>query len=176
MSNKLNEYRQDAVTPKTHRALKVTLIAIGTVMALTASTWVGSMAVTVYNADAVRHAQIVAQSLVPAAPVGSATTAGSQAQMAASDVAGGQAVVTEDAKIAAALAAKEAAARAAAIRAADTTQQGGSTQGASSGTPLGWYIITDPNNANYGQKGYDDPGTFCASGSASTINGVPTCD
>lgn len=116
MSNELNEYRQDVVAPKTHRALKVTLIAIGAVVALTASTWAGSVAVTAYNQDAVRHAHIIAQSLVPAAPVGDATTADSQSQMADSDAAGAQAVQTEQAAEAAAALAAQQAAQAAAAR------------------------------------------------------------
>lgn len=45
---------------------------------------------------------------------------------------------------------------------------------AASGTPLPFYPSSDPQNADGGQ--YADPATYCASGSASTVNGVPTCD
>ncbi len=46
--------------------------------------------------------------------------------------------------------------------------------GAPSGTPLPFYPSSDPENAEGGQ--YADPGSFCASGSGSTVNGVPVCD
>lgn len=46
--------------------------------------------------------------------------------------------------------------------------------GAPSGTPLPFHPSGDPENANGGE--YADPGTFCASGSGSTVNGVPVCD
>ncbi len=45
---------------------------------------------------------------------------------------------------------------------------------AASGTPLPFYPSSDPQNAQGGE--YADPATYCASGSASTVNGVPTCD
>lgn len=48
------------------------------------------------------------------------------------------------------------------------------SSGAPAGTPLPFYPSTDPENAQGGS--YADPGTFCASGSGSTVNGVPVCD
>lgn len=46
--------------------------------------------------------------------------------------------------------------------------------GAARGTPLPFYPSSDPQNANGGD--YADPGSYCASKSGSTINGVPQCD
>ncbi len=46
--------------------------------------------------------------------------------------------------------------------------------GAPTGTPVPFVTSTDPNNADGGS--YLDPGAWCASGSASTIDGVPVCD
>lgn len=46
--------------------------------------------------------------------------------------------------------------------------------GAPSGTAVPFHASDDPNNAAGGD--YEDPGVFCASHSASTVNGVPTCD
>jgi uncharacterized protein HemX len=42
------------------------------------------------------------------------------------------------------------------------------------GTPLPFIPSSDPQNANGGD--YTDPSGYCESGSASTVNGVPTCD
>jgi len=49
--------------------------------------------------------------------------------------------------------------------------------GQPSGTPLPMAQVTDPNNGQYGQMVPTvDPASWCANHSASTINGVPTCD
>jgi len=54
---------------------------------------------------------------------------------------------------------------------------GSSAGGAASGTPLPMKLETDPNNGQYGEMVIAvDPGSWCASHSGSTINGVPTCD
>ena len=80
----------------------------------------------------------------------------------------------------AAQATADAAAKAAAVKAPvkrSATTTGGWVAGqAPKGTPLPHHTETDPNNGNYGQQTYDDPGTFCAAHSGSTINGVPVCD
>jgi hypothetical protein len=107
-----------------------------------------------------------------------------------------QVQAAEDAKAAAAaaaLAAQQAAAQAAAQQqaeqqaaarqqTADSTPASGSSGGSSSsgepsGTPLPMAQVTDPNNGQYGQMVPTvDPASWCANHSASTINGVPTCD
>jgi hypothetical protein len=52
-----------------------------------------------------------------------------------------------------------------------------SSSGEPSGTPLPMVQVTDPNNGQYGQMVPSvDPASWCANHSASTINGVPTCD
>lgn len=54
---------------------------------------------------------------------------------------------------------------------------GSSSSGEPSGTPLPMAQVTDPNNGQYGQMVPTvDPASWCANHSASTINGVPTCD
>jgi hypothetical protein len=85
-----------------------------------------------------------------------------------------QAIIAADA--AAAKAARDAAAAKAARDAAakQAAQQNTTSTRHPSGTPLPFYPSSDPQNANGGD--YADPGTYCESGSASTINGVPTCD
>jgi membrane protein involved in colicin uptake len=87
------------------------------------------------------------------------------------------------AEAAAQKAAQEAAAQAAQEQAASddsgSNDSGGdsSASGAPSGTPLPMQQVTDPNNAQYGQMVPSvDPASWCANHSASTINGVPTCD
>jgi membrane protein involved in colicin uptake len=109
-----------------------------------------------------------------------------------------QVQAAEDAKAAAAAAlaaqqaaeaqaAAEAAARQqAAVEAASDDDSGdggpsggssGGSSGAASGTPLPMMQVTDPNNGQYGQMVPSvDPASWCANHSASTINGVPTCD
>jgi hypothetical protein len=76
----------------------------------------------------------------------------------------------------AAQAAADAAAKAAAAT-APATHQSSSDSGSTkhpSGTPVPFIKSSDPQNANGGD--YIDPATFCQNGSASTVNGVPTCD
>jgi len=111
-----------------------------------------------------------------------------------------QVQAAEDAKAAAAAAAaaaaQQAAEAAAARQQADAEAQaasnddsgsgddssGGSSGGTQasgqpSGTPLPMAQVTDPNNGHYGQMVPTvDPASWCANHSASTINGVPTCD
>lgn len=125
--------------------------------------------------------------------VGSATQAGVIAQQEAD----AKAAAAAAAQAAAAQAAAQAAADAAAAQAAQQQQaqqqqqqsvtQSSNTQtsntgsssssGEPSGTPLPMAQVTDPNNGQYGQMVPTvDPASWCANHSASTINGVPTCD
>jgi hypothetical protein len=155
-------------------AKTITTVAIA--FAITAGITYG-VAAEVGNITAARavYAAQAVQAAVPQSPAGDATTGQEQAVLAQSDTAGAQAVVTEDAK----LAAQAKAARLAAIKKADDSTNDGSSWApgeAPSGTPVPTVLITDPNNADYGKYEPIDPGTFCASRTASTVNGISVCD
>lgn len=190
MSNTQGEPRQ---------SLKTTIIggAIAIVIAVGA---VAGVAVASDNARAqAAQEQLLAGAktdsiTMQAATMEDATVAADATQADAinhTDQVAAQAQAAYDAKIAAQ---KAAAAKAAALKAAqeaaaaqqaaqqqEQTQQASgdapsapTASGAPAGTPVPFYPSADPNNANHGD--YADPGSFCASHSASTVNGVPVCD
>lgn len=103
-----------------------------------------------------------------------------EAAKAAAALAAQQAAAAAAAQAAAQKAAQEQAAQQAATQQSDTSSSTPSDSGSSgepAGTPLPMMKVTDPNNAQYGQMvPAVDPGSWCAAHSASTINGVPTCD
>lgn len=117
-----------------------------------------------------------------------ARIAAEQAAQAAAAAAAAQAAADAAAQAAAQAAADEAARQAAAQQEQSTSDDtssdsgvspgsGSTSSGAASGTPLPMAQVTDPNNGQYGEMvPAVDPGSWCASHSASTINGVPTCD
>jgi hypothetical protein len=171
----LTEYPQAAPAKRSHR--RAWSIAAGCVIVaglVVAAAVVVPPMVAQANAAAATAAQIKAQAAVPAAPLGDATTGDEQQTLSDSDAAGAQAIADEkaaEAAQAAALAAQQAAAQAAA---AEKAKEASEPHGAPAGTPVPFIASSDPNNANGGD--YEDPGIFCASHSASTVNGVPVCD
>jgi preprotein translocase subunit SecF len=150
------------------------------------------------NADAQAHTALMVEVKADGKTLHAASTEDAQLQASANTAAAYQenrAQVAADAAVraaaeqaAAAAAAEQAAAQAAADAAAqqasqqptpqgtatDTGSGSDSSSGAASGTPVPFTPSSDPNNAAGGD--YADPGSFCASHSASTVNGVPTCD
>lgn len=118
--------------------------------------------------------------------VGSATQAGviAQQEADAAAAAAAQAAAAQAAADAAAAQAAQQQQAQAQSAPADSGSGGGDyvgssagSSGAASGTPVPMKTDTDPNSGTYGQQVIaEDPGLFCAAHSASTINGVPTCD
>jgi hypothetical protein len=151
------------------------------VAVLVAGTVLGVNAANAYRAD-IEQSQATAKEYYEAAAE-QVELADQAAQDAAeSATAADEAVTAAEAEeaAAAAAAAAQAAADAAAQAAADAAaapQQpssgGGSNPGAK-GDHVPFVTSSDPNNANGGD--YLDPGTYCDSGSASTVGGVPVCD
>jgi membrane protein involved in colicin uptake len=165
---------------------------------------VGGVVAATTLSDAAAHAQQVAVQRTAAARDASTlvradgvrdqalATSSVQAGVIAEQEAAAKKKAAEEAaaKAAAAAAAKKAAedaaaaAQAAQDQAADDTggddaapPSSSTASGAASGTPLPMTKVTDPNNGHYGQMVPSvDPASWCASGTASTINGVPTCD
>lgn len=177
-------------------------IAGGITAVIIAAAAIGApMVVNAANAD---HAQQVqAENAAKSASVvvkadGVRDTALAQSAIDADTIAKHEAAVKEQEAEAAAAAAQAAAEKAAQEAAAqqaarDAAAQQSQTQNAStsatnqssaptpsgqpSGTPLPMTLVTDPNNGHYGQYVPSvDPASWCANHSASTINGVPTCD
>lgn len=98
-----------------------------------------------------------------------AAVAAEQARVAA------EAAAAETARVAAEQAAAVEAERVAAEQAApEQSSDDPAPSGGNSGEALPFTPSSDPNNAQGGT--YADPSSFCSSGSASTVNGVPTCD
>lgn len=113
----------------------------------------------------------------------SATQAGVIAQQEAEAKAAAAAQAAAEkaaADAAAAQAAQQAQAQAASDDDSDSSSSSSSSSASSgqpSGTPLPMAKVTDPNNGQFGQYVPTvDPASWCANHSASTINGVPTCD
>ncbi len=101
-------------------------------------------------------------------------------QYLADQKAAAEAKAAADAKAeadAAAKAAVDAAAKQSAKAPAKKAAGGVPASGQPSGTPLPMKLDTDPNSGQFGEMIIAaDPGSWCASHSGSTINGVPTCD
>lgn len=152
------------------------------------------------NASNAAHAQEV-QQISAAKDASLITRADGERSAVLADSATQAGVIAQqeaDAKAAAAAqaAAEKAAADAAAAQAAQAAQQSqaqavsdddsgssssssdpSASSGQPSGTPLPMAKVTDPNNGQFGQYVPTvDPASWCANHSASTINGVPTCD
>jgi cytoskeletal protein RodZ len=121
MDEEITEYPQANPAKRSHR--RAWSIAIASVIAagiIVAGLFVVPPVVNAANVAAYNTAQAKAQSEVPAAPLGDATTGGEQQTLAKSDADGGQAIATEQAVLAAqAAAAAAAAAQAAAQQTAD---------------------------------------------------------
>lgn len=179
----------------TSRRGKIVTAIVATVLTLGAVGFGGAVIVTA-NANAAAHTQLMAgvkvdgQELGAAAEEDAALDATVEAaarttrnqELAAADtaakVAAEQAAAAEAARVQAEADAQRAAQQQA-TRQQTTTKQatGAESSGAPSGTPLPMVQVTDPNNGQYGQMVPSvDPSSYCAAGSASTINGVPTCD
>lgn len=151
-------------------------ISIGAAIAVTAALAVGGYSILhgagqSATADVTTYTGPVATSVAPPAQDDAAAQSIYDQQIA-------QQKADAEAAAAAQAAAEAAAAQAAADAAAKAAapKRAASTNGAPSGTPLPMTLVTDPNNGNYGSYEPADPGSFCASHSGSTINGVPTCD
>ena len=130
-------------------------------------------ATVVTRADGAREA-VLAQSATTAQQIAEQEAA---AKAAAEAAAAAQAAAA--AKAAADAAAAQAAQQQAQTASTDNTSSSNSSgpSGEPSGTPLPMAKVTDPNNGHYGQYVPTvDPASWCANHSASTINGVPTCD
>lgn len=100
--------------------------------------------------------------------------AAAEAARVAAEAAAAEAARVAAEQSAAAEAERVAAEQAAAVEDEPTPEEPAPSTGAASGTPLPFYPSSDPENATGGD--YADPAGFCASGSASTVGGVPTCD
>lgn len=137
----------------------------------------------VVKADGVRDTAL-AQSAIDADTIAKheAAVKEQEAEAAAAAAAAARAAAEKAAQEAAAQqAARDAAARQSQTQNASTNTTNQSSEPASSGqpsgTPLPMTLVTDPNNGHYGQYVPSvDPASWCANHSASTINGVPTCD
>ncbi len=128
---------------------------------------------SMFHGEGQQHAQAVTFT----APVAESVAAPTQ------DMTAAQSIYDQQVAHAAAAAEAKAAADAAAAKlAADKTAKQVATTTPSAtnnpkGTPLPMVRESDPNNAQYGQMVIgQDPGTFCAAHTGSTINGVPVCD
>lgn len=135
----------------------------------------------VVKADGVRDTAL-AQSAIDADTIAKHEAAVKEQEAEAAAAAAAQAAAEKAAQEAAAQqAARDAAARQSQTQnaSANTTNQSSAptSSGQPSGTPLPMTLVTDPNNGHYGQYVPSvDPASWCANHSASTINGIPTCD
>jgi preprotein translocase subunit SecF len=175
---------------------KRTNVIVGAITAVVMVCVLGSMGVTIAraNADAQAHTALMVEVKADGKTLNAAAaedTALMSSVVEAGQITHIQAVAAEQVAVkiaaeeaarvqaeqqaAADLAAQQAAASKQTTRQAPAASSGAS--GAPAGTPLPMVQVTDPNNGQYGQMVPSvDPAAYCAAGSASTINGVPTCD
>jgi hypothetical protein len=157
------------------RPVRTALIATATVMTVAAAGFFGIPALA-----QVLPSSAVTPTATPTATITPLTPAELDAVQQAADLQHAQ--ILADQQAAADAAAAQAAAQAAAAAAAQpapapVTRQSTISSSPSkhpSGTPVTFVPSSDSQNANGGD--YIDPSIFCQSGSASTVNGVPTCD
>lgn len=154
--------------PMSKRAILIAVLAVAAVAAVTVVLVIGGTAWRAASAPKPTPTlQIAGPDLTAAFVVGqgNAVTADQETQAMAQEQALEAAQAA--AQAAAAAAAAQAAADAAAQQAAQQKAAAQKTPSSSGGLPSG-ATVPQPN-------GYPDT-TLCASGSASTVNGVPTCD